>query len=77
MCSGRVGSSCSTSGTRRVTLFPNPMISHELEKDQKVQSEWISIVYYLLKILVVIKIQQIVGIIYKNELQSIAFNNIK
>jgi hypothetical protein len=77
MCSGRVGSSCSTSGTRRVTLFPNPVISHELEKDQKVQSEWISIVYYLLKILVVIKIQQIVGIIYKNELQSIAFNNIK
>ena len=77
MCSGRVGSSCSTSGTRRVTLFPNPVISHELEKDQKVQSEWISIVYYLLKILVVIKIQQIVGIIYKNDLQSIAFNNIK
>jgi hypothetical protein len=39
MCSGRVGSSCSTSGTRRVTLFPNPVISHKLEKDQKVQSE--------------------------------------
>jgi hypothetical protein len=29
MCSGRVGSSCSTSGTRRVTLVTNPVVSHE------------------------------------------------
>jgi len=29
-CSGRVGSSCSTSGTRRVNLVTNTMISHEL-----------------------------------------------
>jgi hypothetical protein len=29
MCSGRVGSSCSTSDTRRVNLFTNPVISHE------------------------------------------------
>ena len=28
-CSGRVGSSCSTSGTRRVNLVTNPVISHE------------------------------------------------
>ena len=28
-CSGRVGSSCSTSGTRHVNLFANPVISHE------------------------------------------------
>ena len=28
-CSGRVGSSCSTSDTRRVDLVTNPMISHE------------------------------------------------
>ena len=28
-CSGRVSSSCSTSGTRRVNLVTNPMISHE------------------------------------------------
>jgi len=29
MCSGRVSSSCSTSGTRRVTLVTNPVVSHE------------------------------------------------
>jgi hypothetical protein len=29
MCSGRVRSSFSTSGTRRVTLVTNPVISHE------------------------------------------------
>jgi len=28
-CSGRVNSSCSTSGTRRVTLVTNPVISHK------------------------------------------------
>ena len=28
-CSGRVMSSCSTSGTRRVNLVPNPVISRE------------------------------------------------
>jgi hypothetical protein len=28
-CSGRVSSSCFTSGTRRVTLVTNPVISHE------------------------------------------------
>ena len=28
-CSGREGSSCSTSGTRRVNLVTNPVISHE------------------------------------------------
>jgi hypothetical protein len=28
-CSGRVGSSCSTNGTRRVNLVTNPVISHE------------------------------------------------
>ena len=28
-CSGRVGSSCSTSGTRRVNLVTNPVKSHE------------------------------------------------
>ena len=28
-CSGRVGSSCSTSGTRRITLVTNLVISHE------------------------------------------------
>ena len=35
MCSGRESSSCSTSGTRRVTLVTNPMISHEWEKDRE------------------------------------------
>jgi len=29
-CSGRVSSSCSTSGIRRVNLVTNPVISHEL-----------------------------------------------
>jgi hypothetical protein len=28
-CSGRVSSSCSTSGTRRVNLFTNPVVSRE------------------------------------------------
>ena len=28
-CSGRVSSSCSTSGTRRVNQVTNPVISHE------------------------------------------------
>jgi hypothetical protein len=36
MCSGWVGSSCSTSGTRRVDLVTNPVISHELGKDREV-----------------------------------------
>ena len=35
-CSGRVGSSCFTSGTRRVNLVTDPVISHEWGKDQKV-----------------------------------------
>jgi hypothetical protein len=35
-CSGRVGSSCFTSGTRRVNLVTNPVISREWGKDQKV-----------------------------------------
>ena len=35
-CSGRVGSSCSTSGTRRVNLVTNPVISRELGKDREV-----------------------------------------
>ena len=34
-CSGRVSSSCSTSGTRRVNLVTNPVISHERGKDRK------------------------------------------
>ena len=35
-CSGRVGSSCSTSGTRRVNLVTNPVISREWGQDRKV-----------------------------------------
>ena len=34
MCFGRVSSSSSTSGTRRVTLFKNPVISHEWGKNE-------------------------------------------
>ena len=34
--SGRVSSSCSTSGTRRVNLFTNPVISREWGKDREV-----------------------------------------
>ena len=34
--SGRVSSSCSTSGTRRVNLVTNPVISHEWGKDREV-----------------------------------------
>jgi hypothetical protein len=35
-CSGMVGSSSSTSGTRHVTLGTNPTISHEWGKDREV-----------------------------------------
>ena len=36
MCSGRVGSSCSTNGTRRVNLITNPVICREWGKDREV-----------------------------------------
>ena len=32
MCSGRVGSSCSTSGIQRATLVQNSVINHESRK---------------------------------------------
>ena len=35
-CSGMVYNSCSTSGTRRVNLDTNPMISHQWGKDREV-----------------------------------------
>jgi hypothetical protein len=35
-CSGRLSSSCSTSGTRRVNLVTNPVISREWGKDREV-----------------------------------------
>ena len=35
-CSGRVSNSCSTSGTRRVNLVTNPVISREWGKDKEV-----------------------------------------
>jgi len=35
-CSGRVSSSCSTSGTRRVNIVTNPVISREWIKDREV-----------------------------------------
>jgi hypothetical protein len=35
-CSGRVGSSCSTSGTCRVNLVTNPVTSPECGKDREV-----------------------------------------
>ena len=34
-CSGRVGSSCSTSGIHRVNLVTNPVISHERGKNRE------------------------------------------
>ena len=34
-CSGKVDTFCSTSGTRRVNLVTNPVISHEWGKDDK------------------------------------------
>jgi hypothetical protein len=36
MCSGRVGISYSTSGTRHVNLVTNPVMSHERGKDREV-----------------------------------------
>ena len=36
VCSGRESNSCSNSGTRRVNLVTNPVISHEWEKDREV-----------------------------------------
>jgi hypothetical protein len=35
-CSGKVGSSCSTSDTRRVNLVTNLVINHEWGKDREV-----------------------------------------
>jgi hypothetical protein len=35
-CSGKVGSSCSTSDTHRVNLVANPVISHQRGKDREV-----------------------------------------
>jgi len=35
-CSGKVDSSCFTSGTRRANLVTNPVISHERGKDREV-----------------------------------------
>ena len=35
-CSGRVINSCPTSGTRRVTLVTNSVMSHERRKDREV-----------------------------------------
>jgi hypothetical protein len=35
-CSGRLSSSCPTSGTRRVNLVTNPVISHQWVKDREV-----------------------------------------
>jgi len=35
-CSGRVSKSCSTSGTHRVNLVTNPVISHEWEQEREV-----------------------------------------
>jgi len=37
-CSGRVNRSCSTSGTRRVNVVINPVLSHECEKDREVHT---------------------------------------
>ena len=42
--SGRVSSSCSTSGTRRVNLVTNSVISREWGKDRKVNDKLVSIV---------------------------------
>ena len=36
MCCGRISSSCSTSGTRRVTLVTNTMTSHRRGKNREV-----------------------------------------
>ena len=41
MCSGRVSSSCSTSGTRRVNLVTNPVINHKRRKERRsVYDKW-------------------------------------
>ena len=42
-CSEKVGSSCSTSGTCRVNLVTNPVISHEWVKDLEVLQGNISV----------------------------------
>ena len=38
-CSGRISSSCSTSGTRRVNLVTNPVLSDEWGKDRAVSND--------------------------------------
>ena len=40
-CSGRESSSCSISGTHRVTLVTNPVINHEMRKGpESVYDKW-------------------------------------
>ena len=43
-CSGRVGSTCSTSDTRRVNLVTNPVTSHDRGKDR--MSGWTTYVIH-------------------------------
>jgi hypothetical protein len=44
-CSGKVSSFCSTSGTRRVNLVTNPVISHE---EERIYSCWLSCIFVCL-----------------------------
>jgi hypothetical protein len=39
-CSGRVGSSCSTSGTRRVNLVTNQVTSHKQKRSESDKDKW-------------------------------------
>ena len=49
-CSGRVSSTCSTSGIRRVNLVTNPVISHEWGKDREFFNLWYWHLCYIITI---------------------------
>ena len=45
-CSGKVSSSCSTSGTRRVNLVTNPVISREWGKNREVFTTFVTQIFH-------------------------------
>jgi hypothetical protein len=51
-CSRRISSSCFTSGTHRVTVVTNPVISHERENDREVSTHIFRHLYTYDRILV-------------------------
>ena len=68
MCPGSVNSSCCTSGTRRVTLVTNSVISHERRKDRKVMYVVVEfIIWSCVKIICLSSLWNTAGGIFKQD----------